>query len=285
MSAVRVVIVGAGINGLCAGYQLHRLGCRDITIVEQFALDHVRGSSHGHSRITRSSYAHADYVRLMEIVHQEEWPRLSRDLARPLILPAHGCFFGTTSNMLDQYADAVATVGARVERITTDQARQVFPQFTFADSPFVLHDHTAGVLLADKIKQGLVDYLRRAGVTILEHTKVASLSQQPASITITLEHLDPITGPSSNDQHAETTTLHADAVVLSTGGWVRRMVPELANHLQVAGKPSPTFALQESKRSLASSGSRSGFISPMIHQACIMACRNWLTKASSMRGI
>ena len=50
------VIVGAGAMGSAAAYHLARRG-EPVVLLEQFALGHDRGSSHGAARITRHSYA------------------------------------------------------------------------------------------------------------------------------------------------------------------------------------------------------------------------------------
>jgi glycine/D-amino acid oxidase-like deaminating enzyme len=46
----------AGGHGLSALYQLQRLGCKPLGLVERVALGHEPGSSHGHTRVTRSAY-------------------------------------------------------------------------------------------------------------------------------------------------------------------------------------------------------------------------------------
>jgi glycine/D-amino acid oxidase-like deaminating enzyme len=49
-----VIVVGAGVMGSAAAYQLAKDG-RQVLLLEQFQIGHTRGSSHGGSRITRSS--------------------------------------------------------------------------------------------------------------------------------------------------------------------------------------------------------------------------------------
>ncbi len=60
----RNVVVGAGAMGSAAAYHLARRG-EPVLLLEQFALGHNRGSSHGAARITRHSYADPRYARLM----------------------------------------------------------------------------------------------------------------------------------------------------------------------------------------------------------------------------
>src|SRR5881227_2557133 len=59
----RVAVVGAGVMGCAAAWALTARGA-DVTVYEQYELDHDRGSSHGRSRIVRLSYPEAHWVRL-----------------------------------------------------------------------------------------------------------------------------------------------------------------------------------------------------------------------------
>ena len=45
-------VLGGGTNGICTGLALAKRKL-NVAVVEQFSRDHQRGSSHGHSRITR----------------------------------------------------------------------------------------------------------------------------------------------------------------------------------------------------------------------------------------
>jgi sarcosine oxidase len=62
---MRATIVGAGINGCAAAWALRRRGV-DVTLVDQFAPGHTRGSSHGRSRIFRLAYPEQHWVELAE---------------------------------------------------------------------------------------------------------------------------------------------------------------------------------------------------------------------------
>ena len=50
-----VIVVGAGIEGSATAYTLVKEG-RRVLLLEQFPLPHSRGSSTGHSRVTRYAY-------------------------------------------------------------------------------------------------------------------------------------------------------------------------------------------------------------------------------------
>jgi sarcosine oxidase len=73
----RNVVLGAGAMGSATAYHLARRG-EPVLLVEQFALGHDRGSSHGAARITRHSYADTRYARLMPEAFQA-WRTLEAD--------------------------------------------------------------------------------------------------------------------------------------------------------------------------------------------------------------
>ena len=69
-----VAVVGAGLTGAAAARELTARG-RSVLLLEQYAVGHDRGSSHGSSRIYRRAYADPYYVALTGRAG-EEWDRL-----------------------------------------------------------------------------------------------------------------------------------------------------------------------------------------------------------------
>ena len=59
------VVVGGGVMGAAAAWQLARRG-RQVVLLERFGRGHVRGASHGASRIYRNTYARAEYLDLVQ---------------------------------------------------------------------------------------------------------------------------------------------------------------------------------------------------------------------------
>jgi sarcosine oxidase len=191
-----VAIIGAGIHGLAAAYYLSTR-VREITIYEQFELGHSRGSSHGKTRITRTSYADAAYVELMRVAHGEDWPRLMREAGETLIDPCDGLFFGPPGGVFDAFAGQL--YGDDVERVSRQTARERFPLFAFPDSPEVLVDHTAGTIRADATMRSLERIVRARGVEIRTNARIDSLADVPA-----------------------------ERIVVTAGPFAPRLVPELS---------------------------------------------------------
>jgi sarcosine oxidase len=211
-----VVVIGGGINGLSAVYHLLRLGARNVALVEQFALGHDRGSSHGLTRITRSAYHAADYAALMRRVFNEEMPRWERDLGGPLSIPTPGCFFGPNDGDYPKYRASVAGFDC-VDEIDPAEARRRFPQMTFADADSVIVDSSCAALKAEEIIRRLIGHAGSNGATLLERTAVRRIEVGRSPIRLILDEGE----------------LLADRVIVTAGGWIGRLTPRLASSLTV----------------------------------------------------
>ena len=106
-----ITIIGAGVAGLSAAWWLSGQPGVRVTVLEQFNFAHTRGSSHGSSRISRTTYIDSSYVEMMQFALANSWPRLESDLGIQLLWPAAGCFFGPSDGLIQRYADAVMSAG------------------------------------------------------------------------------------------------------------------------------------------------------------------------------
>ncbi len=212
------LVIGGGINGLCALYHLKRLGAGRVGLVERFAIGHDRGSSHGAARVTRSAYAAPEYVRLMQRVHQEEWPRLEKDLGRRLIHPNPGIFSGPPCARFERYVRAVEREGVDAETLSPAEARGRYPQFTFGNAERVLLDRTAGVVAAEKAVASLVAFARERGAAIHENAVVRAID------------------PTADPVRVETSrgALRAGCLIVAAGAWARDLLPFLKPRITVA---------------------------------------------------
>ena len=78
-----VVVIGAGAMGSSTAWWLARRG-RSVVLLEQFEQGHLRGSSHGGSRIFRLAYPDAEYVALAQAA-LPLWRELEADAEVPLL--------------------------------------------------------------------------------------------------------------------------------------------------------------------------------------------------------
>ena len=208
----KITIIGGGICGLSVAFALHIRGYHNIHLLEAHNWPNALGSSHSHSRITRSAYSSPFYVSLMKEAHEKYWPLLSQHLKKKLLHPCPGIFFGPHTGLIQSYADAVRAVDAHVEPITITAAREQFPQFFFHQDDLVLLDHTAGVLAAEDTILGLVAYLKEKGVSIYEKTPIT--------------HID-----NEENPHTHQGVFPTDVLISCAGPWTPKLFPILSTQL------------------------------------------------------
>jgi len=216
-NSYRLAIIGGGINGLCAAFSAAARGTDRVVLIDQFSPGHNRGSSHGHSRITRSAYISEDYVSLMQVAHEQAWPEIESVIGDQLIYPSEGCFFGPVDSKYASYAKAVTNVGVDCVEIDVEDARKRYPQFKFAETPGVILDRTAGLVAASKAIGGLYSYAGQR-MDVLENMAVLDVDLSSSPVRI----------------RTATDTLTTEAVIITAGPWVRNLVPTLNGQVSVA---------------------------------------------------
>src|SRR3954466_26064 len=131
------VVLGAGAMGSAAAYHLAKRG-QPVVLVEQFALGHDRGSSHGAARITRHSYADVRYARLMPEAFRA-WRQLEADAAQNLYLRTGGVTFCPPD------VDYVANVTASLDEIGVPHRRMTGAELNRAIPAYAVPDDTDAV--------------------------------------------------------------------------------------------------------------------------------------------
>ena len=222
-----MVIIGGGIKGLCTLYHSLRLGCRSVALVEQFQIGHQKGSSHGQSRITRSSYVSPVYVRLMHRVHSEEWPRLEADTGVRLLHPTPGCIWGPAGGQIQKYAKSVLQAGISVEQIDVRTARRRFPMFHFTNDDLVLDDTTCALIDAQTTIKSLARICVEKGAHLLENETVVELNLKR----------DPIQVRTNRG------VLMTNRLAITAGPWSSQLLPELSRRLSVTNQCVGYFEL------------------------------------------
>jgi monomeric sarcosine oxidase len=262
----QIIIVGAGIIGLSTAYALLAQGMRKVTVLEQKAVDHQRGSSHGLSRLLRFEYGPDSLYSEMVLLSLQRWRNLQRTTGRILYTPTGLLMLGTENdNVTGSSYSTLREMGMPTLQISEAQCRQIFPQFDTQGYDMFTYNSEAGVLHASTCLRTLKDLVTDLGGEIYESCRVnriRSEGQQHVGLEL-----------SSGDE------LSADRVVLATGGWVHGLLSDL--HLPVrvtrqyllyfAGLPSSTYSTGAFPAFLA--GDLYGF---PIHESC-----NGWVKASS----
>jgi sarcosine oxidase len=213
------VIVGAGAMGSAAAYHLARRG-EPVVLIEQFALGHDRGSSHGLARITRHSYADPQYARLMPEAFRA-WKNLEADAGEALFIRTGGVSF--CPNGVD-YAAKVAANLAELEvpcwRGSGRAWNERHPAFGLPEDYDVVFEPDAGMIRASRAVALQVEL---AGTHGGEKTRVYA---QTAVQRIDLSGPRPIVV-------TEAALIVAERLIISAGAWVKSLLPQLPVPLRV----------------------------------------------------
>jgi sarcosine oxidase len=140
-----VVVVGAGAMGSAAAWWLARRG-RSVALVEQFGAGHVRGGSHGSSRIFRLAYPEPDYVRLAQAA-LPLWRELEDEAGVELLTTTGGVDHGHEASVR-AIASALEVCGVKAELGRADDCAQRWPGMRL--DGVVLHQPDAGRIHADR---------------------------------------------------------------------------------------------------------------------------------------
>jgi monomeric sarcosine oxidase len=209
-SNVDVLIVGAGVIGCAAAYQLAKDGAR-VLLLDQFAVGHDRGSSHGPSRIIRLAYDGLDYVALARASYAL-WHELEAESGERLLTPVGGLDLGPPDALaLDEIRATYVAAGVPFAELDRDAIVARYPQFNLPESTIGLYQADYGLLAAGRCVAALAAQARRHGATIREHEPAQQIRATASGVEV----------------RTNQGVYSADRLILSAGSWMRRLLRQL----------------------------------------------------------
>jgi sarcosine oxidase len=157
--------------GCATAWALNERGA-EVTVHEQFGLDHDRGSSHGRTRIFRVAYPEADWVRFAQEAYAG-WNELD-----PSLLGLYGLIELVADPALTS-ARTLDECGVRYRLLDRDEVRAhgaVLP-----DGWTALHVADAGVVFADRARHA---FLESAGVDVETNRRIESIDELDADVVV-----------------------------------------------------------------------------------------------------
>jgi sarcosine oxidase/sarcosine oxidase subunit beta len=242
-----VIIVGAGIMGLCTAWALARRGHK-VTVLDQHAIPNPAGSSYDEHRIIRHAYgAMHGYARLMPQAFAA-WRALWQDLGHDQLesIPATYCLRLHSDWYAHVSADLTA-LGVPFRDIALDAVATTLPMVNRDGLLRVVETHGAGMLFASRIVDDLVRFLPTLGVELVPGVAIDAIDPERATAS------------------AGTRRWSADRLVVAAGAWLPRLVGGLPEN----PRPSvQTVVYLEPPTDLAAAWQRAPLLLNRLPVAC-----------------
>ncbi|MBO0512753.1 FAD-dependent oxidoreductase [Streptomyces beijiangensis] len=206
-----IAVVGAGLMGAATAWQLARAG-HEVTLIEAYKPGHMKGSSHGSSRIYRRVYDDPFYIDLTGRAG-EAWKELESDTNAGLLRTTGGLDLGEGRDPA-RLAEILATAGVPHELLTAQDAGERWPGIRFT-GPALYHPD-AGVIDADATVAACVRRATELGARVLTGVRIASV--------------EPLGAARALLRTEQGGAIVADTVVVAAGAWLPEFglpLPEL----------------------------------------------------------
>lgn len=204
-----VIVIGAGAMGSAAAYYFSKRNQR-VLLLEQFELDHRRGSSYGYSRIIRYSYDYPEYVELAKDTFPL-WFAVEEALGEQLYVKTGGIDFGPADDdMLQATIESVKSAAIQHELLSVEDAHKRFPQYRFGDDFLILYQPDTGFVKASSAVKGHIKLARQNGAILKDNAAVAKLSIHRDSVDVATDAGD----------------YSAGRLVVTAGSWARSLLLE-----------------------------------------------------------
>ncbi|MEO8610613.1 MAG: N-methyl-L-tryptophan oxidase [Chloroflexota bacterium] len=208
------IVLGAGAMGSAAAYHLAKAGQR-VLLLEQFEIDHQKGSSYGFSRITRYAYEHPSYVHLMKSVFPA-WSALEAEAGETLYTKTGGLDFGRPSQLsLKNIMNALDAESIPYELWTAAEGRKHFPQFQFEPDMLIIYQADSGILSASKCVRTHIRLAEHNGADIRANTPIMSITPSADGVEV----------------KTDTDTFSAAKLVITAGSWAKSVLATLGLNL------------------------------------------------------
>lgn len=209
------VVIGGGVIGLSAAWHLGRMGHR-VAVIERFRVGHVRGSSHGSSRVARCAYPDPAWADFARASLEEAWPLLERASGEKLLQRQPVVFHGPEDGPIREWARSTAHIPG-VRELGLADARARFPQLHLPDGTLVMEDGTGGVIRAHDALMALKRQIVEEGGRVFSASTVLQLR----------------TGGDEVLLETERGVVSCNRAVIAAGPWTGHLMPFLAPALRV----------------------------------------------------
>jgi glycine/D-amino acid oxidase-like deaminating enzyme len=223
---LKIVIVGAGINGATAAIELKKRG-HDVVLVDPGPLPHPLAASTDISKAVRAAYGpDEDYTELAERCIPM-WRRWNEEFGFELYHETGVAFLRRHSMQPGDFEyeswKVLQNRGHKLEHLDSAKIRARFPAFApeyFRDGFF---DPEAGCVESGRVVAALVERAKSRAIALLENAKFAALAESDNRVNgIVLDSGERIT---------------SDGVVIAAGAWTPYLLPFTRKLFRATGHP------------------------------------------------
>ena len=222
---MKIIVVGAGINGVVAAVELRKRG-HHVVLIDPGPLPHPLAASTDVSKVVRATYgADEEYTELAER-SREAWRQWNVEFGAELY---HEVGFLCMRQRPMQPGDfeyeslrLLERRGQRIQRVSSDYLRRHFPAWNADLYPDGFLDFEAGYAESGRAVSVLIERAKSLGVELREGKFVALDEGDDRVKGIVLESDEKVS---------------ADAVVMAMGAWTPYLLPFTRDFFRASGQP------------------------------------------------
>jgi monomeric sarcosine oxidase len=206
-----VAVVGAGVFGAWAAYQLQRSGHR-VALFDAYGAGNSRSSSGDESRIMRMGYGADEIYSSAAKRSLELWHKLSNEIGETLFHQAGVLWLaGEDDPYPGKSYETLTKLGVAAHRLEVDEMRARFPHLNLDGIAWAMFEPESGAMMARRAVQAVVRAAISGGVEFIEET---------------------IKPPANRNRLNEVLTrsgqsISADTFVFACGAWLPKLFPDL----------------------------------------------------------
>lgn len=217
MPGPHIVVIGLGAMGSATLCQLARRGVR-VTGIEQFAIGHANGSSHGPTRMIRMAhFENSSYVPLLRRAYAL-WRELEAIAGQTLVVNTGIAEIGLPEGELVTGTLAAAARYRLAHEVLDARAlMRRYPSFKLPEKFVAVLQPDAGYIEAARAIESNIRIAAAAGATVRTLETVAAIEPHARGVRITTDRA----------------VIEADGVVVTAGPWMGKLLPQLRLPLRV----------------------------------------------------
>jgi len=227
---MRVVIIGVGGVGSIAAWRLADTG-QEVIALEQFRIDHDKGSSYGDSRIVRRVYPDPFYTSLMADAYVLWDGLMTQANDQGLFVRVGGVFCGASDHQQVQAAaKALAASDVPYEVLDAAETTRRFPAFRLEGHEVAVYEQSMGYARASRCVRAAAQLARLHGARIREDCQVAGI--------------DAIAGSGVRVSLKSGERLTADRLLIAAGAWTKPLLKSLGVNIPLTVTRQPYVHLR-----------------------------------------